>query len=81
MGKVFGLILMVVAIYIGLTYYTAGMEEASPEEPVAIAEQPARAAAPSGNASSSRRPPITQRVRTRVQSAVDDGARRHGGDQ
>ena len=88
MGKVFGLILMVVAIYVGLTYYTEGMDEATPGEPAAIANEPARAAAPSGNASSSRRPsiagsrrpPITQRVRTRVQSAVDEGARRHAGD-
>jgi hypothetical protein len=81
MGKLFGLILMVVGIYIGLTYYTAGMEEASTsEEPAALAQRPAKVTGKDAGRTS-RLPPVTHRVRDRVQGAVDAGARRHGGGQ
>jgi hypothetical protein len=64
MGRLFGLILMVAAIYVGLTLYTEGFDNAfggifaSSDEP------------------SERQAPVTQRVRDRVTEHLRTGAER-----
>jgi len=70
---------MVVAIWYGVEQLGADMGD---ETPAAAPAEQARREAPRGEpASSSRRQPITQRVRDRVNGAMADGARRHAGDR
>jgi hypothetical protein len=89
MGRIFGLVLFLAAIYVGMTVYTEGIENAfggafaplesvdGREEPFATHLTPAAqmADAPSGPR---RRVPVTQAVRERVNSDMETGARRRG---
>jgi hypothetical protein len=89
LARIFGLLLIVLGIYLGLTVYEQGVDgalgglfargrasEAPAASPVADDAAPAesrRAGSPSPGA-------ITQRVRQRVTEAVQQGARRHSGE-
>lgn len=89
MGKAFGLILMLISLYIGMTIYTEGIEAAfggifapidsmnDAEAPSALGLTPAaqEADAPRERV---RRVPITEQVRDRVTGYVEEGARRRG---
>ena len=88
MGKSFGLVLMMVALYIGMTIHTQGMEQAfggifAPIEPISRHSSAATAltpAAQSADAPSATRPrlKITDAVRNRVSSDLQHGAQRRG---
>jgi hypothetical protein len=88
MAKAFGLIVMLAALYIGMTIYTEGIENAyggifapiassDRESPMAAHLTPAAgmADAPSGGA---RRVKITDAVRKRVSDDLEQAARRRG---
>ena len=89
MGRIFGLVLMLAALYVGMTVYTEGIENAfggafaplesirEREEPLAIGLTPAAqmADAPTERG---QRVPVTQAVRERVNSHMETGARRRG---
>lgn len=89
MGKVFGWVAMLTALYIAMTLYTQGIEHAfggafAPiepgdhrEEPLATSLNPAAqlADAPS---EPRRRVLVTDAVRERVTSDLEEGARRRG---
>jgi len=93
MSKAFGLIAILVAIYIGMSIYTQGMEHAlggvfapiesrtEPGDPVGTHLTPtaelADAPSSSGNASGGR-VRITDAVRERVNADLREGARRRG---
>jgi len=89
MGKLFGLILMLAALYVGMSLYTQGLESAfggafAPIEPVDRREAPLATgltpAAGMADAPSERRrsgKPITEAVRERVTADLALGARRH----
>jgi hypothetical protein len=89
MGRIFGLVLFLAAIYVGMTIYTEGMENAfggafAPLEPVDGREEPwatdltPAAQMADGPTERRRRVPITQAVRERVNSDMESGARRRG---
>jgi hypothetical protein len=89
MGKIFGLVAMLVALYVAMTLYTKGIEGAfggafAPSEAVDNRTAPAaRHVIPGDRASESaseseRRVPITDAVRERVTSDLRAGARRRG---
>lgn len=92
MGKAFGLILIVAALYVGMTLYTEGSENAfggllapitpasQRETPLASSLSPAaqEAAEPSSPAPRRRGVTPTQAVRERVTRSLEDGARRRG---
>jgi len=89
MGKVFGWVAMLAALYIAMTLYTEGIEHAfggafAPiesfdrrEEPMATSLSPAAQLA---DAPSEPRRPVrlTEAVRDRVTSDLEEGARRRG---
>jgi len=88
MAKAFGLILMLVALYIGMTIYTQGIENAyggifapiapsGGDSPMATHLTPAAGMA---DAPTERRPRrrITEAVRDRVTTDLEEGARRRG---
>jgi hypothetical protein len=89
MGRLFGIVLVLGAIYVGMTIYAEGIENAfggafapiesydEREEPTATALTPAaqRADAPTERR---RRVPVTQAVRERVNDHMETGARRRG---
>ncbi|HVP29692.1 MAG TPA: hypothetical protein VMW35_11090 [Myxococcota bacterium] len=92
MGKIFGFLLIVIAVYVGLTVYDQGVDRAFGglfARSHASAPPPGREAerepvvsdrgddAPS--ADGPRRVPITQAVRERVTGAMQEGERRQGG--
>ncbi len=89
MGRVFGLLLIVLGIYLGVTVYEKGVDAAfggvfarsRPET------APGAATDAAGDAPTSARRPgtvspgaVTQRVRQRVTGAIQEGARRHSGE-
>ena len=89
MGKLFGLVAMLVALYIAMTLYTTGIEGAfgrafAPIEPANNRDAPiathltpaAQLAEPPSERQ--RRVWITDAVRERVTSDLDEGARRRG---
>ena len=89
MGKLFGLVAMLVALYIAMTLYTKGIEGAfggafGPIEPANNRDSPiathltpaAQLAEPPSERQ--RRVWITDAVRERVTSDLDEGARRRG---
>ena len=89
MGKLFGLVAMLVALYIAMTLYTKGIEGAfggafAPIEPANNRDAPiathltpaAQLAEPPSERQ--RRVWITDAVRERVTSDLDEGARRRG---
>ena len=88
MSKVFGLILMLVALYIGMTLQTEGMQQAfggvfAPIEPIGSKAPTASAlsdAAQSSDAPSGPRTrlKITDAVRNRVSADLQQGAERRG---
>ena len=89
MGRLFGIVLVLGAIYVGLTVYTEGIENAfggafSPIEPIDQGEEPLAThltpAAQMADAPTERgrRVPVTQAVRERVNSHMETGARRRG---
>jgi hypothetical protein len=89
MGRLFGIVLVLGAIYVGMTIYAEGIENAfggafapiesqdGREEPTATALTPAAqmADAPTERR---RRVPVTQAVRERVNDHMETGARRRG---
>ncbi len=88
MGKLFGLILMLAALYVGMTIYTEGLEQAfggifAPLESVNDSTAPmatqftpaAQSATPP--AEPTRRIPILQGVHDRVTADLETGARRN----
>lgn len=89
MGKAFGLIAMLGGLYMALTIYAEGMEQAfggifAPIESVNGADAPlatgltGAAQAADMPAERQRRIPITEQVRDRVQADIDYGASRRG---
>ena len=90
MGKAFGLLMMVIALYIGMTVYTKGFDQAyksafAPIQPMSQRETPAAtgltpaaglADAPSGG--ENRPVTITDRVRNQVSADMALGAERRG---
>ncbi|UCE86370.1 MAG: hypothetical protein JSU66_01095 [Deltaproteobacteria bacterium] len=93
MGKAFGWILMLLALYIGMTIYTEGMDQAfggifaplqsqnESDRPLATALTPlAQEADPPSAGYRPRRGSVTDRVRARVSADIEAGARRRGAD-
>jgi hypothetical protein len=91
MGKAFGLVLMLISLYIGMTIYTKGIEQSfggvfAPIEPMSQREAPLAtgltpAAGLADEPSGSDRPVmITDRVRNQVKADFATGARRLGAD-
>jgi hypothetical protein len=89
MGRIFGIVLVLIAIYVGMTVYTEGIENAfggafAPLEPVDGREEPTASyltpAAQMADAPTERRRrvPVTQAVRERVNADMETGARRRG---
>jgi hypothetical protein len=89
MGKIFGLVAMLVALYVAMTLYTKGIEGAfggafAPIEPSNNRDAPiathltpaAQLAEPPSDRE--RRVWVTDAVRERVTSDLDSGARRRG---
>jgi hypothetical protein len=91
MGRAFGLVLMLISLYIGMEIYTKGMDQAlggafaaiepmsQREEPLATGLTPAAGLAeePSGP---TRPINVTDRVRQKVTADMAAGARRYSGD-
>ena len=80
MARLIALVLMIVGIYLGVSIYARGANEAVPD--AAAIEDGSGVQAQSepwtpGEAAPSA---ITSRVRERVTSAIEDGARRHSGE-
>jgi hypothetical protein len=89
MARVFGLLLMIAGIWLGLTIYTEGTEHTlgrlwGSGDEQAAEEGDLESAAPERdrprNAGQAAPSAITSRVRERVTNAVAEGARRHGGE-
>jgi hypothetical protein len=89
MGRLFGIVLVLGAIYVGMTIYAEGLENAfggafAPIEPIDQGEEPLAThltpAAQMADAPTERRRrvPVTQAVRERVNSHMETGARRRG---
>ena len=89
MSKTFGLVLMLIALYVGMTVYQRGLDHAfdGAFAPVAPAndrdEAPAShltagAGTASGPTDRERRVWVTDAVRERVSADLREGARRHG---
>jgi hypothetical protein len=92
MGKAFGLVLMLISLYLGMEIYTKGIDQAlggvlaaiepmsEREEPLATALTPAAGLA--DEPSSPTRPSnVTDRVRQRVTADMAAGARRYSGER
>ena len=90
MGKAFGLIAMLIALYVGMKIYTEGMDHAlggvfAPVQPMSQRETPIATHLTPGAEladppSEPRRPRerITDAVRKRVESDLEEGTRRRG---
>ena len=89
MGRLFGLVLMLISLYIGMTLYTEGIEHAfggalAPIQPVQKRDTPiATDLTPAAEladapAEPERRVKITDAVRDQVTSDLESGARRRG---
>jgi hypothetical protein len=78
MGRLIGLVLFVVAVYVAIQAATGGDETSAPESAGELAEDagafPEREEAPRA----APRKPVTARVRDKVQGAVDDRTERIG---
>jgi len=72
MAKIFGILLIVVGVWIGLEIYTNGMDEAFGGVFASFGE-PRKPGEPKGS--------IPQRVGTKVQSEVNDAMERRMGDE
>ena len=76
MGMAFGLILMLIALYVGMTIYTEGIDQAfGGALATHLAPSAQSADAPADRA---RRVSITDRVRERVSAEMEEGRRRRG---
>jgi hypothetical protein len=89
MGKAFGLILMLAALYVGMTIYAEGLESAfggafAPIEPANEREAPLAthltpgAQFVNGPTDRERREWVTDTVRERVSADLEQGGRRRG---
>ena len=93
MGRLFRIVLVLGALYVGITIYTEGIDNAfggvfegilEPIEPVDEREDPtATALTPAAQMADApserrRRVPVTQAVRERVNDHMETGARRRG---
>ncbi len=89
MAKAFGLVLMLIALYVGMTIYTKGIDRfvGNAFEPIQPAES--RDAAPATHLTAgaqlaappterTRRVRLTDSVRDRVEDDIEQGARRRG---
>jgi hypothetical protein len=88
LARIFGLLLIVAGIYLGVTVYQEGVDGAfGGVFARSGASAPAEAGGDSGDAAPAPRRPgtvspgaVTQRVRERVTRAVQEGARRRAGE-
>jgi len=90
MGKAFGLVMMLIALYIGMTVYSKGFDQAyrqafapiqpmsQREEPLATGLTPAAGIADGPSGGESRPVKITDRVRNQVSADMALGASRSG---
>ena len=90
MGRAFGLVLILVALYVGMTLYKEGVENAfggalapirpmsTREEPLAAGLTPAAQFEDSGPTDRERRVWITDAVREEVSADLESGAARRG---
>ena len=88
MSKAFGLILMVIALYVGMTLYTKGLDRAYSDvfAPIASSEDGSPMAThltPAAGMADApterrRRVRVTDAVRERVSADLEEGARRRG---
>jgi hypothetical protein len=89
MGRLFGIVLVLGAIYVGMTIYAEGIENAfggvfAPIEPIDQGDEPwATGLTPAAQMADApterrRRVPVTQAVRERVNDHMETGARRRG---
>jgi hypothetical protein len=90
MGRAFGLVLILIAMYIGMTIYTKGIESSfggalapirpagQRETPLATGLTPAAQFEDTGPADRERKLMITDAVREQVTSDLRSGARRRG---
>jgi hypothetical protein len=76
MGKAFGLILMLIALYVGMTIYTEGIDQAFGGALATHLTPGAQSA--DAPADRERRGSITDRVRERVTADMEAGRRRRG---
>lgn len=76
MGKALGLILLLVALYVGMSVYAKGVETSVGGAAAQLEADPAAPGAP--DAGRSRSVPITEAVRQRVTSDLQAAARRRG---
>jgi hypothetical protein len=89
MGRLFGLLLIVLGIYLGITVYEKGVDAvfggvfagSRASAPPALDSDGAGAPAPTARRPGTVSPSaITQRVRQRVTEDIQQGARRHSGE-
>ena len=91
MGRAFGLVLMLIALYVGMAIYTEGIENVfggafAPLQPASDREEPlatpltpgAQMADAPSEPRRRRRVPITRSVRDRVKADLESGTRRRG---
>ena len=90
MGKAFGLVMMVIALYVGMTVYTKGFDQAysqvfapiqpmsQREEPLATGLSPAAGLADAPSGGENRPVKVTDRVRNQVSADMALGASRRG---
>jgi hypothetical protein len=90
MGRLFGLVAILVALYVGMSIYTEGLDRAlggvlAPLQPVSRREAPLAShltpgaqLADSPNVTRGSRPRPTDAIRERVTSDLRDGAQRRG---
>jgi hypothetical protein len=93
MGKAFGLVMILVSMYIGMTIYTKGAEQtldsvhkafapiqpmSQREEPLATGLTPAAGLADAPSGGENRPVTLTDRVRNQVSADISLGAARHG---
>jgi hypothetical protein len=75
--RIFAILLMVVALWYGVEFFSSGMGDSAPA--AAPLEQARQGTRPDQRTGSSRPPPITRRVHDRVTAAMDQSARRAEG--
>lgn len=90
MAKLFGFIMLLIALYIGMTIYTEGIESVyhrvvssttpanDRDTPMSTHPTAGDQGADTPNTTHSRRGPLTERVRERVTADIEEGARRQG---
>ena len=78
MARLIGLVLMILGIYLGVSSYTGGADDGSADDAATAADGWASSDVDDRGQAAPRA--VTSRVRDRVTSAVEEGARRHSGE-